>query len=70
MAPSYHTNKDVATFSAVASASFLLPAWASHLAQVRADSVHAWLAKHESPELAGSSNSHPHRVPGAGWYGL
>lgn len=65
MALSYHTNKDVATFSAAAS--FVLPAWASHLAQVRGDSVHARLAKHESPELAGSSNSHPHRVPGAGW---
>lgn len=68
MAPSYHTNKDVATFSAAAS--FVLPAWASHLAQVRGDGVRAWLAEHESPAPAGSSNSHPHRVPGAGWDGL
>lgn len=41
MALSSHTNKDVATFSAMAS--FLLPAWAPHLAQVREGSVHAWL---------------------------
>lgn len=41
MALSSHTNKDVATFSAMAS--FLLPAWAPYLVQVRGGSVHAWL---------------------------
>lgn len=41
MALNSHTNKDVATFSAMAS--FLLPAWAPYLVQVRGGSVHAWL---------------------------
>lgn len=41
MALGSHTNKDVATFSSVAS--FLLPAWAPHLAQAREGSLRAWL---------------------------
>lgn len=68
MALSFHTNKDIATFSALAS--FLLPAWAPHLAQVRGGSVCAWLATHESPGLAGSPSSHPEGAPGVAWHGL
>lgn len=60
MVPSSGTNKDIATFSAVAS--FLLPAWPP-LAWVRWDSVHAWLARCESPGPASWPSSHSQGAP-------
>lgn len=56
-APSFHTNRGVATSSAAPS--FCQPGLPGEGGIVR-----AWLATHESPGLAGSPSSHPRGAPG------